>query len=51
MIADDLAAFLVRREPIFHNPEVIWDELPSMRKSHRIFVKLAPQVVATNARL
>ena len=26
MIADDLAAFLVRREPIFHNPEVIWDE-------------------------
>ena len=26
MIADDLAAFLARREPIFHNPEVIWDE-------------------------
>lgn len=26
MIADDLATFLVRREPIFHNPEVIWDE-------------------------
>ena len=50
MIADDLATFLVRREPIFHNPEVIWDEASFDAEIASDFREIARQVVATNAR-